>query len=137
MADVLEAIRKGGAAHEAGDPAKGPAEGTTDEAALFDDVETADDRDHKLRLLFKGTSLADVLAVTGGKVVDGDAQVSFRVAALGNREVGEVLRALFAKAHEAGAGLSILLSAIRAKAAGIDVKATLDGLTEKAKAKKE
>jgi hypothetical protein len=141
MADIMEAVRKGGKATESEDPKKGPEQGTptetpkvdADEASLFGEAEVEEEKDHKLRLLFKGTSLADVLAVTGAKIVEGDAQVSFRVEGLGNREVGEVLRAFFSKAHEAKAGIRVFLAAIRAQGAGIDVKAVLDKLVEQAK----
>jgi len=136
MADIMEAVRKGGAAHEAEDPKKGPAEGTptvsADEAVLFDDVETADEKDLKWRFLAKGAALDNLLAVMGAEAVTGEKQVSFKVKALGNRELGEVFRAFFERAHGAGVTLRDLLAIVKATGAGIDVKATLDGLVEKA-----
>jgi len=139
--DTLEAIRKGGAAHEAEDPAKVPAEGTptvnADEAALFDDVEGADDKVAKWRFLAKGAALDNILGVMGAEPVSGPKQVAFKVKALGNRDLAEVFRALFEKAHGSGTVLRDLLATVRAKAAGIDVKAVLDKLVEQATRKPE
>ena len=145
MTDTMEAVRKGGKAHEAEDPKKGPTEGTTDEpkkvnadeAVLFDDVETSDEKALKWRFLAKGAALDDILAVAEARAVEGEKQVSFKVANLGDRELGEIIRAFFAKAHGAGVVLRDLLAVVRAKATGIDVKATLDKLVEQATRKPE
>jgi len=129
--NVMEAIRHeaGGKGPEAEDQRKGPVQGT-DESVLFDEVEETNDKAPKLRLLFKGSSLDDVLAVMGAKAVQGEKQISFKVEALGNREVNEVMRKLFEKARESGTTLTDILALIRAKAAGVDVKGTLKALAE-------
>lgn len=129
MESIVDTVRNDNATGDGAAPTNGPQKGT-DESVLFDDVETADEKVQKWRFLAKGTALADILAVMGAKAVEGEAQISFKVEALGNRELGEVFRALFAKAHAANLTLSDLLALVKAKSVGVDVKTTLKALTD-------
>jgi len=116
--DILEAVRKGGpaAGTDAKDLAKGPAvEPVADPLAdLMDEPTVTVDADHKLRLVYKGESLADLLAFTGGKAVEGENQVAFKI---GDHEVSDVLRTLFRKAREVKVTLRDVISLIKSKAA--------------------
>jgi hypothetical protein len=120
MGNVMEAVRKGGEKGPDGAPEVEAQKAPTvdaDATVLFpEDSEAEDEKVHKLRLLFKGTALDDAMAFFGAKAVEGDKQVSFKVPSLGDREVGEVIRALFAKARVAGVTLKDLLAVIREKA---------------------
>jgi len=129
METIVDTVRNDKGTGDGTDQNKGPVQ-NADESVLFDDVETNDEKVQKWRFLAKGTALADILAVMQAKAVEGDKQVAFKVEALGNRELGEVFRALFAKAHAAGVTLSDLLALVKAKSVGVNVKETLKALTD-------
>lgn len=79
--------------------------------ALIGDEAEAPQKDQKLRLVFKGTALSDLLKVMGGEVREGEKQVSFVVPGGKNdKEVGDVLRLLFHKYAENGVTLKDLVA---------------------------
>jgi hypothetical protein len=91
--------------------------------ALIGDEAEAPQKDQKLRLVFKGTALADLLKVMGGKVKDGEKQVSFVVpGGKGDKEVGDVLRLLIHKYAESGVTLADLVSLLNRDPEGEDQK---------------
>ena len=105
---------------------KGPEEGTDekdqegtvekkDQTGLFQEEAQEDEKVLKWRFLAKGEALDSILAVFGARPVDGDKQTAFRVKAAGDRELGDVVRALFLKAHKAGVTLGDLVKLISSK----------------------
>lgn len=117
---ILESVRKTGGN-------KGPKEGTGEkdpetvkapselEKALGLVEDEDDEKVLKWRFLVKGPALDALLAVFGAEAVEGDKQVSFKVKAAGNRELGDVVRALFLKAHAAGVTLKDLIKLVNEK----------------------
>ena len=97
------------------------AEGTTqevtvkDETGLFEEEQKDEEKVIKWRFLAKGPALAALLAFFGARAVEGDKQVGFKVKSAGDRELGDVVRALFLRAERAGVTLADLIKVIREK----------------------
>lgn len=103
--DPIMAARKG--------PGKGPEEHALD-ALTGTDEKGLDVGDHKLRLVFKSESLADLLAVFGAEIKAGESKVSFVVPGTkGEKEVGDVIRLLLHKYAEAGITLKELAGLLK------------------------
>ncbi len=121
---ILESVSKGttnkGPAKGTGEKAdeKDPEQetGQKDQTGLFAQEEAEDEKVLKWRFLAKGPALDSLLAVFGAEAVEGEKQVSFKVKAAGNRELGDVVRALFQKAHAAGVTLADLIKLVNDKA---------------------
>ena len=96
---------------------KGPKDGTEEhalDALVADDQEAEKSKDLKLRLVFKGAALDDLLKVFGAEVKDGEKAVSFVVPGTkGEKEVGDVIRLLFHKYAESGVTLRELAALIK------------------------
>ncbi len=121
---VLESVRKTDGAkgtdkgNDEKDPEKGKGKGTASDVekalGLVEDDE--DEKVQKWRFLAKGPALDAILAVFGARAVEGEKQVSFKVKAAGDRELGDVVRALFLKAQAAGVTLADLIKLVNQKA---------------------
>lgn len=93
-----------------GTETKAPAEDTL---GLFE--EEAPKKDLKWRFIAKDRSLDSILSVFEAKVEDEGEKAAFIVPNAGGRELGDVVRAFFRKAHAAGVTLRDLVELVNSK----------------------